>query len=206
MKRYVVALIALCILGLTAACVLVLVGCQSASEVSVAGQDIPQDFVYAGNRYICTGVNVAKQDVDASTPSKVMYIGTSPGILQSGEYDVYLIDGIYESEAIALKIGMGGYYSYYKYEKVYGQEEPADFEYQGRDYVDTGEIVDTERVASATGTPERLSYLSSVVYQGTTYEVYSIEAIDENQAIALRIAKAGKTVGFYYYYFKYESR
>jgi len=190
------------LLGIAVACLVVLVGCQShgMSEEPMS-QDAPENFVYAGNRYIYAGT-VADQETNADSPSNVIYIGSSSQ--QGGEYDVYLIQGFDKDEAIALKIGMGGYYSYYKYEKVYGQEEPADFEYQGRDYVDTGEIVDTERVASATGTPERLSYLSSVVYQGTTYEVYSIEAIDENQAIALRIAKAGKTVGFYYYYFKYE--
>ena len=50
------------------------------------------------------------------------------------------------------------------------------------------------------------SYLSSVIYQGTTYSVYSIQiqGSDYSESIALRIAKAGKTVGFYYYCFRYE--
>jgi len=185
-----------------------LVGCQSSSEHygGPGGQDIPMDFVYAGTRYICTGVNVAKQDIDASTPSQVMYIGSTSQ--QGGEYDVYLIQGFDKDEAIALKIGEGGFYSYYKYEKVYGQEEPADFVYEGSPYAETGEIVGMERVASATGTPEHLTYLSSIVYQGTTYEVYSIhhQGEDRSQEIALKVAKAGKTVGFYYYYFTYERR
>ena len=91
---------------------------------------------------------------------------------------------------------------------MYGQEEPADFVYEGSHYAETGEIVGMERVASATGTPEHLTYLSSVVYQGTTYEVYSIhhQGEDRSQEIALKVAKAGKTVGFYYYYFTYERR
>lgn len=194
------------IMLLMATCLVLLVGCRSQSSddsIGPGGQGIPESSVYAGNRYVCTGVRVANQETGAETPSNVMYIGTSS---QFGEYDVYLIQGVDEYEAIALKIGMWGGCSYYKYERLYGQEEPAEFVYQGRDYGDTGEIVDTERIASAGGTPERLSYLSSVVYQDTTYDVYSIEGVGEKQEIALRIAKAGKTVGFYYYYFKYERR
>jgi hypothetical protein len=192
------------LLAMASACLVVLVGCQSHSPAEdPMAQNIPEDFVYAGNRYISTGVMVASQDIDADTPSNVMYIGSSS---QSGEYGVYLIQGFDQSDAIALKIGVGGSYSYPKYERVYGQEEPADFLYQGRDYVNTGEIADIERVAAGDGMPQRFSHLGSVVYQGTTYDVYSIQGRDENQAIALRIAKAGKTVGFLYYYFKYERR
>jgi hypothetical protein len=133
-----------------------------------------------------------------------MYIGS---ISEAGEHDVYLIEGVDENEAIALKIGMWGGSSYYKYERLYGQEEPADFVYEGRDYSYAGETVATQRVSHpAAGTPEAVGYLSSVVYQLTTYDVYSIKGVDENQTIALRIAKAGKTVGFYCYYFKYEKR
>ncbi len=208
MRRYVIMLIALCVLGVAAAGAVLLVGCQSHSnaEDSMGGQCIPKNLVYSGNRYISTGVVVAKQDIDASTPSQVMYIGSTSQ--QGGECDVYLIQGFDKDEAIALKIGEGGFYSYYKYEKVYGQEEPADFVYEGSHYAETGEIVGMERVASATGTPEHLTYLSSIVYQGTTYEVYSIhhQGEDRSQEIALKVAKAGKTVGFYYYYFTYERR
>jgi hypothetical protein len=99
---------------------------------------------------------------------------------------------------------------------VYGQEEPAEFLYQGRNYGVTGEIIDIQRVVdTAAGEPEAVSYLGSVIYQGTTYDVYSflrgdvnqeIATPDVNQEIAVKIAKAGKTVGFYYYYFVYERR
>jgi hypothetical protein len=99
---------------------------------------------------------------------------------------------------------------------VYGQEEPTDFVYQGRDYGLTGEIIDIQRVVdAAAGPPEAVTYLGSVIYQGTTYDVYSflrgdvnweIATPDVNQEIAVRIAKAGKTFGFYYYYFVYERR
>jgi hypothetical protein len=206
MKRCVIMLIAVCVLGTAAAGVALLVGCQShsTSEDSMPSQVIPEDFMYAGNRYIYTDVKVASQDIDASTPSSVMYIGSTS--YQIGEYDVYLIQGLDENEAIALKIGRGGGYTYYRYERVYGQEEPADFVYEGRDYKEAGEIIDIESVGSAAGTPEAVSYLSSVIYQGTTYDVYSIQGVDKDQAIALRIAKAGTKVGFYYYYFKYERR
>jgi hypothetical protein len=199
-------LIAMCVLGMVASSVALLVGCQSKS----AKQDwvktcIPVDFVYAGNRYIATGVQVASQDIDASTPSNVLYIGsTSYQIL--AEVDVYLIQGFDENEAIALKMGRVGGYTYLKYERVYGQDEPADFVYEGNNYAETGEIIDIER--ASVGIPEDLSYLASVTYQGTTYDVYSIhiQGEDNSQAIALRIAKAGKTVGFYNYYFRYEKQ
>lgn len=204
MKKRVILRVMLCILGMAAAGVVLLVGCQS----KTAKQDwvktcIPVDFVYAGNRYIATGVQVASQDIDASTPSNVLYIGsTSYQIL--AEVDVYLIQGLDENEAIALKMGRIGGYTYLKYERVYGQEEPADFVYEGSNYAETGEVIRIER--ASVGIPEDLSYLASVIYQGTTYDVYSIhiQGEDNSQAIALRIAKAGKTVGFYNYYFKYE--
>jgi len=209
MKRWAVLHIALCVLLMAAACVLVIVGCQSGDDSigGPGGQDIPQDFVYAGNRYIFTGVEVAHEHLGANTPSNVIYIGST---FQFGEYDVYLIEGIDEDEAIALKICPGGGYLYYKYEKVYGQEEPADFAYQGRDYRVTGEIIAIQRATEfdALGEPESVRYLGSVIYQGTTYHVYSIQiqGSDYSESIALRIAKAGKTVGFYYYYFKYDTQ
>lgn len=173
----------------------------------LTSQSIPWDFVYAGNRYILTvhnhsDVTVTNEDIGANTPSNVIYIGSTS--YMGGNYDVYLIQGLDENEAIALKIGRSGGYSYMKYERVYGQEEPADFVYQGRDYEGTGEIVDIEKVGPAAGKSEFVSYLSSVICQDTTYDVYSIQGVDENQAIALKIVKAGKTVGFYNYYFKYE--
>jgi hypothetical protein len=115
-----------------------------------------------------------------------------------------VIEGLDENEAIALKMGRAGGYTYLKYERIYGQEEPADFVYEGSNYAETGEIINIEQ--ASVGIPEDLSYLASVIYQGTTYDVYSIhiQGEDDSQAIALRIAKAGKTVGFYNYYFKYE--
>jgi hypothetical protein len=189
----------LCILGMA-----VVVGCQghSTSGGSLGETAMPLDFVWAGNRYIDTGVKVASQDIDASTPSNVLYIGSTS--YQIAEHDVYVIEGFDENEAIALKMGRAGGYTYFKYERVYGQEEPADFVYEGSNYAETGEIIDIER--ASVGIPEDLSYLASVIYQGTTYDVYSIhiQGEDNSQAIALRIAKAGKTVGFYNYYFKYE--
>jgi hypothetical protein len=205
MKRGAVLSIALCFLVMVAASVISIVGCHSSSDsIGPGGQGIRQDCEYAGNRYICTSVMVASQETGAETPSNVMYVGS---IFEAGEYDVYLIEGVDENEAIALKIGMWGGCLYYKYERLYGQEEPADFVYEGRDYADTSEIVTTQRVSHpASGTPEAVSYLSSVIYHGTTYDVYSIQGVAENQAIALRIAKAGTTVGFYYYYYKYERR
>jgi hypothetical protein len=204
MKRCAVLHIALCALVVAAAAVLGIVGCGSPSPVGPGGQAIPQDFVCAGNRYISTGVRVASQKTGAETPSNVIYIGSTS--YQIGEYDVYLIQGVDENEAIALAIGRAGGCRYYRYERVYGQEEPADFVYHGRDYRVTGEIIDIQRATEfvAVGEPESVIYLGSVVYQGTTYSVYSIQGVDENHAIALRIAKAGNTVGFYYYYFKYE--
>jgi hypothetical protein len=207
MRRYAITLIALCVLGMVAGSVALLVGCQSKS----AKQDwiktcIPVDFVYAGNRYIGTGVKVASQNIDASTPSNVLYIGSTS--YQIGEYDVYLIQGFDENEAIALKMGRIGGYTYLEYERVYGQEEPTDFVYEGSTYAETGEIITIQRATEsvAVGEPESVSYLSSVVYQGTTYDVYSIhiQGEDRSHAIAVKIAKAGKTVGFYYYYFTYE--
>ena len=154
------------LLGIAAACLVVLVGCQShGMSEDPMSQDTPENLVYAGNRYIYAGT-VANQDTDADTPSNVIYIGSTS---QFGEYDVYLIQGVDENEAIALKIGGGGFYSYCRYERVYGQEEPADFAYHGRDYVDTGEIVDIERVSSGTGVPEAFSFLGSAICQGTTY-------------------------------------
>ncbi len=209
MRRYVIMLIALYVLGVAAAGPVLLVGCQSHgnTEDFLPGgstQDIGLCFVYAGNWYMDSGVIVAHEKTGANTPSNVMYISSIsyPG----GEFDLYLIQGTDEDEAIAAKVGTGGGYLYFKYEKVYGQEEPADFVYEGSHYAETGEIVGMERVASATGTPEHLTYLNSVIYQGTTYEVYSIhiQGEDRSQEIALKTAKAGKTVGFYYYYFTYE--
>jgi hypothetical protein len=205
MKRCAALHLALCVLVMAAAGVVVIVGCKSSNDsIGSGGQCIWQDIVYAGNRYICTSVIVASQKTGTETPSNVMYTGS---ISEAGEYDVYLIEGVDENEAIAIKQGRWGGFSYIKYERLYGQEEPADFVYDGRDYDGTGEIVATQRASHpAAGTPEAVGYLSSVVYQGTTYDVYSIQGVDENQAIALRIAKAGTTVGFYYYYFKYEGR
>ena len=200
-KRCMIALVAMCVLGMAAASAVVLVGCRS-SKVFLTSQAILWDFVYAGNRYIVTDVIVANEDIGANTPSNVIYIGSTS--YMGGNYDVCLIQGLDENEAIALKIGRSGGYSYWKYERVYGQEEPADFVYQGRDYKGTGEILDIEKVGPAAGKSEAVSYLSSVIYQGTTYDVYSIQGVDENQAIAVKIVKAGKTVGFYNYYFKYE--
>ncbi|MBN2098029.1 MAG: hypothetical protein JW753_00375 [Dehalococcoidia bacterium] len=203
MKRRAVLHIALCVLVIAAAGVLGIVGCGSSNPVGTS-VCVPVDFVYAGNRYICTSV-VANQDIDAGTPSNVMYIGSTS--YQIGEYDVYLIQGVDEEEAIALKIGRAGGYTYRRYERVYGQEEPSNFVYQGRDYAVTAEIIDIQRKRDDdAGEPESVSYLSSIIYQGTTYDVYSIQGTDEDQAIALRIAKAGKSVGFYHYYFKYERR
>jgi hypothetical protein len=207
MRRHEITLIALCVLGMVAGSVAPLVGCQSKS----AKQDwiktaIPEDFVYAGNHYICTSVRVASQDIDASTPSNVLYIGSTS--YQIGESDVYLIQGFGENEAIALKMGRVGGYTYLKYERLYGQEEPADFVYEGSTYAETGEIINIQRETEfvTIGAPESVSYVGSVVYQNTTYDVYSvhIQGEDRSQDIALRIAKAGKTVGFYYYYFTYE--
>ena len=207
MRRYAITLIALCLLGMVAGSVALLVGCESKS----AKQDwiktgIPEDFVYAGNHYIGTGVRVASQDIDASTPSNVLYIGSTS--YQIGESDVYLIQGFDENEAIALKMARVGGYTYLKYERLYGQEEPADFVYEGSTYAETGEIIAIQRATEsvAVGEPESVSHLSSVVYQGTTYDVYSIhiQGEDRSQAIAVKIAKAGKTVGFNYYYFTYE--
>jgi hypothetical protein len=203
MKRCAVLHIALCVLVVAASSVLGIVGCGSPSPVGTSA-GVPVDFVYAGNRYICTGV-VANQDIDAGTPSNVIYIGSTSD--QLGERDVYLIQGVDEDEAIALKIGRAGGYTYHRYERVYGQEEPAEFVYQGRNYGVTGEIIAIQRrVDAASGESETVSYLSSVIYQGTTYDVYSVQGVDANQAIALRIVKAGTKVGFYYYYFKYEGR
>lgn len=215
MRRQVIVLIALCVLGMVAGSVALLVGCQSKSAM----QDwirtaVPVDFVYAGNRYMHAGYGgkhagiVATQDMGASTPSNVMYIGSTSN--WSGERDVYMIQGLDKNEAIALKMGRVGGYTYLKYERLYGQEEPADFVYEGTDYRGTGEIIAIQRATEsvAVGEPESVSYLSSVVYQGTTYDVYSIhiQGEDRSQAITVRIAKAGKTVGFYYYYFTYERR
>jgi hypothetical protein len=188
MKRHVIM-----VLGIMLLPVCLFLSCAQShgtSEESMS-QDQPESLVYAGNRYIYIGT-VANQDIHADTPSNLLYIGSTS---QTGDYDVYLIQGVDENEAIALKIGRGGLYSYCRYERVYGQDEPAGFVYQGRDYSNTGD-----------GTPERFSTLDSVLYLGTTYDVYSIHGVDENQAIVLRIAKAGKTVGFLYYYFKYERR
>jgi hypothetical protein len=213
MRRHVITLIALCVLGMVAGSVALLVGCQSKS----ATQDwiktgVPEDVVYAGNRYMYAGYAgkhagiVASQDTDASPPSNVMYIGSTS--YEFGEYDVYLIQCLDENEAIALKMGRVGGYTYLKYERLYGQEEPADFVYEGSNYGETGEIIAIQSASEsvAVGEPESVSYLSSVVYQGTTYDVYSIhiQGEDRSHAIAVKIAKAGKTVGFYCYYFTYE--
>jgi hypothetical protein len=213
MRRYVITLIALCVVGMVAGTVALLVGCESKSaKQDWIKTDVPMDFVYAGNRYMYAGYAgkhagiVASQDTDASTPSNVMYIGSTS--YWSGEYDVYMIQGLDENEAIALKMGRIGGYTYLKYERLYGQEEPADFVYEGSNYVETGETIAIQRVTEsvAVGEPESVSYLCSVVYQGTTYDVYSIhiQGEDRSHEIAVRIAKAGKTVGFYYYYFTYE--
>lgn len=207
MKRLAILSIGLCILVVAVANVLGAVGCENSNDsIGPGGQCIWQDCDYAGNQYICTGVIVASQKTGAETPSNVMYVGRS-SIFEAGEYDVYLIEGVDQNEAIALKIGQWGGCSYYKYERLYGQEQPADFVYEGRGYGGTGEIVATQRASHpAAGTPEAVGYLSSVIYEDTTYDVYSIQGVDENSAIALRIAKAGTTVGFYYYYFKYQRR
>ena len=207
MRRHEITLIALCVLGMVAGSVALLVGCQSKSaKQDWIKTDIPEDFVYAGNHYICTSVRVASQDIDASTPSNVLYIGSTS--YQIGESDVYLIQGFGENEAIALKMGRVGGYTYLKYERLYGQEEPADFVYEGSTYTETGEIINIQRETEfvTIGAPESVSYVGSVVHQNTTYDVYSIhiQGEDRSQDIALRIAKAGKTVGFYYYYFTYE--
>ena len=210
MKRHVITLIAVCVLGMVTAGVAPLIGCgsHSASEYSLSGETgMPVDFVWAGNHYLGTDVTVAEQDINASTPSNLMCIGSASywsGV--HNVHDVYVIEGLDENEAIALKMGRAGGYTYFKYERVYGQEEPADFVYEGSNYAETGEIINIER--ASVGIPEDLSYLASVIYQGTTYDVYSIhiQGEDNSQAIALRIAKAGKTVGFYNYYFKYEKQ
>jgi hypothetical protein len=213
MRRHVITLIALCVLGMVAGSAALVVGCQTKSGMQDwIKTDIPAYFVYAGNRYMCAdyaskhaGI-VASQDMDASTPSNVMYIGSTS--YYSGEYDVYMIQGLDQNEAIALKMARVGGYTYLKYERLYGQEEPADLVYEGSNYGETGEIIAIQRSTEsvAVGEPESVSYLSSVVYQGTTYDVYSIhiQGEDRSQEIALKIAKAGKTVGFYYYYFTYE--
>ena len=90
MKRCAVSHIALCVLVVAASSVLGIVGCGSPSPVGTSAS-VPVDFVYAGNRYICTGV-VANQDIDAGTPSNVIYIGSTSD--QLGERDVYLIQGV----------------------------------------------------------------------------------------------------------------
>ena len=207
MKRCVITLIAVCVLGMVTAGVAPLIGCRShsASEHWLSVETgMPVDFVWADNHYLGTDVTVARQDINASMPSNLMYIGSA--LYMGGERDVYVIEGLDENEAIALKMGRAGGYTYFKYERVYGQEEPADFVYEGGNYAETGEIINIER--ASVGIPEDLSYLASVIYQGTTYDVYSIhiQGEDNSQAIALRIAKAGKTVGFYNYYFKYEKQ
>lgn len=200
MKRLFYAL-ALCILVVGG---LVSVGCGSNEEVTggPGGQDIPEDFAFAGHRYMSTGDKVAEQHLEDDTPTNVLYVGSSSQ--QGGEYDVYLIQGVDENEAIALRICPGGGYWYMEYERLSGQQEPASFSYQGRAFTYTGEVVGIARLESGPGTLEAFTYLYSVVCQGTTYDAYSIEGVDQNQAIALRIAKSGKKAGFCYYYFRYK--
>lgn len=181
--------------------VVILPGCQS-NNIGRTGQLQPFNFVYAGNTYIATGVTVASAETSANTPSNVAYVGSVS--YEGTNYDVYIIQGVDENEAIAIKILMVGGYWYSKYERLYGQTEPADFVYQGRAYRGTGKTVAIEKVDVNAEKSNAVNYLSSVVYQGTTYDVYSIQNLDEKQAIAVKIVKAGKTVGFYNYYFKYE--
>ena len=121
MKRHVITLIAVCLLGMVTVGVAPLIGCRShsASEDPLGGErPMPVDFVWAGNHYSHTGVKVASQDINASTPSNLRCIGSAS--YWGGELDVYAIEGLDENEAIALKMGRGGGYTYLKYERVYG--------------------------------------------------------------------------------------
>jgi len=126
MKRHVITLIAVCVLGMVTAGVAPLIGCGShgASEYSLSVETgMPVDFVWADNHYLDTGVTVAEQDINASTPSNLMCIGSAS--YWSGAHnvhDVYVIEGLDENEAIALRIAKAGktvgFYNYYfRYEK-----------------------------------------------------------------------------------------
>jgi hypothetical protein len=199
-KRRAVLHMALCMLGIVAA--FVPAGCKESGGLVKSA--VPWFLYYSGNIYMSTGVTVASVGPDADIPSKLMYVGQaslSATDNHSG-YSVYLIRGLDDNEAIATRfVVSGGGYWYAKYDRLYGQAEPADIAYNGANYKGTDEIVDFLKVGSDRSGP--VNYLSSVTYQGITYDVYSIYDRDENQEIAVRIAKAGKTVGFYSLYFKY---
>ena len=197
MRRFLTAL-----LGVVLA--FVIVGCQNqgASEKPMP-ESMPETFVYAESAYISTNLIVAKQDLGADRPSNVMPIGF---VSEVGVHDVCLIQGFDECEAVALRIAAGDGYSYFKYERLCGQREPAAFEYEGIEYVGTGQTLDIERLASGSGVPEAFSYLGSATYGGSNWAVYSIQGVDQQQAVALQIIKAAKTVGFVYFYVKYERR
>mgnify|MGYP001766242335 CR=1 FL=1 len=168
-------------------------------------QMVPWFLFYKGNMYMSTGVTVASVGPGVDIPSKVMYVGqaSSTATDNYSGYSVYLIRGLDENEAIATRfVVSGGGYWYAKYDRLYGQAEPADFAYGGANYKGTGETVDFEKVGGKRSSPH-VSYLSSVTNEGITYDVYSIRDRDENQEIAVKIAKAGKTVGFYSLYFRY---
>ena len=196
MKIRMVRLMIVCLLGIiSVGIVFASLGCGRSDEANRAIHSacVFWNYIYAGNQYILTDV-VASQDVDGDTPSNVIYIGPD---------SVYMIQGLDVNEAIALKIARSSGYWYWKYERLYGQQEPVDFTYQGTDYNCTGEILYFKKAGAETS--DVVSYLSSVVYQDTTYDVYSLQGVDVSQAIALRIVKAGKTAGFYNYYFEYQA-